>query len=91
MGDRQEVPSLPTASTSSSSSTTPPETKRSAEQDAQDLRKGDDESPRTGTKQNRNQDDHDDHGGMLIGYTVDEEADLEVLVRISRCCRRPLW
>ena len=77
MGDRQEVPSSPSNETSSSSRAIPAGTKRSAEQDAEDLRQGDNESPRIGTERNRDPDDHEDGDGMLIGYTVDEEADLE--------------
>ena len=43
MDDRQEVHSLPSNATSSSSSATPAGTKRSAAQDAEDLRKNDQE------------------------------------------------
>ena len=77
MGDRQEVPSSPSNETSSSSRAIPAGTKRSADQDAEDLRHGDNESPRIGTKRDRDPDDREDGDGMLIVYTVDEEADLD--------------
>ena len=77
MDDCQEVPSLPSNPKSSSSSAIPAGTKRSAEQDAEDLRQGDNESPRTGTKRTRDPYDRENRGGMLIGCTVSEEADLE--------------
>ena len=41
------------------------------------FRQADNESPRTGTKRNRDPDDHENRDGMLIGCTVIEEADLE--------------
>ena len=77
MDDRQEVPSSPSKETSSSSRAIPAGTKRSAEQDAEDLRQGDSESPRIGTTRSRDPDEQEHGDGMLIGYTVDEEADLE--------------
>ena len=77
MDDRQEVPSLPSNATSSSSCAIPAGMKRSAEQDAEDIRQGDNESPRTGAKPKRDPDDHENHDGMLIACTVGEEADLE--------------
>ena len=76
MDDRQDVPSLPSNATSSSPSAIPAGMKRSAEQDAE-FREGGKQLPRTGTKRNRNLDDDENRDGMLIGYTVDEEADLE--------------
>ena len=75
--DRQEVPSSPSKETSSSSRAILAGTKRSAQQDAEDFRQGDNESPRIGTKWSRDPDEQKDGDGMLIGYTVDEEADLE--------------
>ena len=77
MDDRQDVSSLPSNATSSPSSAIPTGMKSSAEQDSEDLRQGDNQSPRTGTKRNRNPDDDENRNGMLIGYKVDEEADLE--------------
>ena len=77
MDDSQEAPSLLSNAKSSSSSAIPAGTKRSAEQDAEDLRQGDNELPRTGTKRNRDPDDHENRDGMFIGCTVIEEADLE--------------
>ena len=50
---------------------------RSRTSQAEDLRQGGEESPRTGTKRNRDPDDHENRDGMLIGYTFDEEAGLE--------------
>ena len=80
MGDRQEVLLSSSKETSSSSRAIPAGMKTSAEEDAEDLRQGDNESPRTGTKQSFDPDEQEDGDGMLTGYTVDEEADLEFLV-----------
>ena len=75
--DRQKIPSFPSNATSSSSIAIPAWTKKSAEQDAEDLRHGDQESLRTGTKRNRDPEDHENRDGMLIGYSVNEAADFE--------------
>ena len=66
MDYRQEVPSYPLNVTSSSPCAILAGTKRSAEQDAEDLREGDKESPRSGTKRNRDPDDHENRDGTLI-------------------------
>ena len=72
------------ATSSSSSSAIPAGTKTRAEQDAEELRQGDDALPGTETNRNRDPDDHGDQVNIFIRYTVGEEADFERFMIGSR-------